>query len=146
MNAPAVCGSRCPEHDHVCQRSPQHQRGVCRDQRQKGTESCDWDPTYIRAAVRHLLRDLRFYQDPEKACWIVPSPQSYALVVPAMYGAMSFLRGYRRATVEEAARRGLAVLGADRQSVPVFDYEPEWLKRAVPHPIEGRTITLGGAA
>lgn len=141
-----ICGSRCPVHEHVCQRSPRHQVGICRDRKQKGTESCTWDPRHVRLAVRALVRDLKFYKDPAKVCWVVPSPQSYALIVPAMYGAMSFLRGYRRATVEEAVRLGLVELGAVRQPVPVFDYEPEWLKRSVPHPIEGRTIAwIGGA-
>ncbi|WP_069630838.1 hypothetical protein [Streptomyces niveus] len=38
------CGSQCPEHEHTCRRSPGHQRGICRDEKQKGTESCTWDP------------------------------------------------------------------------------------------------------
>ena len=40
----AICGSQCPTHDHVCLRSPSHQAGICRDEKQKGTESCTWDP------------------------------------------------------------------------------------------------------
>jgi len=41
----AVCGSQCPEHpEHQCRRSPGHQAGICRDEKQKGTESCTWDP------------------------------------------------------------------------------------------------------
>jgi hypothetical protein len=40
-----VCGSHCPEHlDHYCRRSPVHQPGICRDVKQKGQESCTWDP------------------------------------------------------------------------------------------------------
>lgn len=145
MNTDAICGSQCPKHDHICLRSPQHQAGICRDEKQKGTESCTWDPRVVRPAVRNLVRALRFYADPAKSCWIVPSPGQYALIVPALYGAMSFQRGYRRATVEEAERRGLVRLGSESELVPVFDYEPAWLKSAVPHPVEGRTITAGGA-
>lgn len=44
MTGPTICGSHCPVHEHVCQRSPQHQPGICRDRKQKGTESCTWDP------------------------------------------------------------------------------------------------------
>ncbi|MGW4388240.1 hypothetical protein [Streptomyces sp. NPDC004685] len=41
-----VCGSQCPQHaEHQCRRSPSHQPGICRDQKQKGTESCTWDAT-----------------------------------------------------------------------------------------------------
>lgn len=40
-----ICGSRCPEHrEHYCRRSPGHQAGICRDAKQKGTQSCTWDP------------------------------------------------------------------------------------------------------
>lgn len=40
-----ICGSRCPEHpDHYCRRSPSHQPAICRDVKQKGFESCTWDP------------------------------------------------------------------------------------------------------
>jgi hypothetical protein len=40
-----ICGSRCPEHpEHYCRRSPGHQAGICRDGKQKGTQSCTWDP------------------------------------------------------------------------------------------------------
>jgi hypothetical protein len=40
-----ICGSRCPEHpEHYCRRSPGHQPGICRDRKQKCTESCTWDP------------------------------------------------------------------------------------------------------
>ncbi|NUP38948.1 MAG: hypothetical protein HOY76_18515 [Streptomyces sp.] len=40
-----ICGSRCPEHpEHYCRRSPGHQAGICRDVKQKGFESCTWDP------------------------------------------------------------------------------------------------------
>ncbi|MEE4419611.1 hypothetical protein [Streptomyces bugieae] len=40
-----ICGSRCPKHqDHYCRRSPVHQPGICRDRKQKGTESYTWDP------------------------------------------------------------------------------------------------------
>lgn len=40
-----ICGSRCPEHpEHYCRRSPGHQPGICRDVKQKGFESCTWDP------------------------------------------------------------------------------------------------------
>lgn len=47
-----ICGSRCPEHsEHYCRRSPGHQRGICRDRKQKGTESCTWDP-----ATKAVLR------------------------------------------------------------------------------------------
>ncbi|MEU5496111.1 hypothetical protein [Streptomyces griseofuscus] len=38
-----ICGSQCPEHDHRCLRSPGHQKHICRDEKQKGTESCTWD-------------------------------------------------------------------------------------------------------
>ena len=39
-----ICGSHCPEHlDHYCRRSPGHQPHICRDRKQKGTESCTWD-------------------------------------------------------------------------------------------------------
>ncbi len=39
-----TCGSQCPEHpEHQCQRSPLHTT-YCRDEKQKGTQSCDWDP------------------------------------------------------------------------------------------------------
>lgn len=41
----SICGSRCPEHaEHYCRRSPGHQAGICRDKKQKGTQSCTWDP------------------------------------------------------------------------------------------------------
>ncbi|MGW0584748.1 hypothetical protein ACWD25_54755 [Streptomyces sp. NPDC002920] len=41
----SICGSRCPEHpEHYCRRSPGHQPGICRDVKQKGFESCTWDP------------------------------------------------------------------------------------------------------
>ncbi|MFI1485674.1 hypothetical protein [Streptomyces sp. NPDC020747] len=41
----SICGSRCPEHaDHYCRRSPKHQPGICRDVKQKGFESCTWNP------------------------------------------------------------------------------------------------------
>jgi hypothetical protein len=41
----SICGSHCPEHpDHYCRRSPGHQPGICRDVKQKGFESCTWDP------------------------------------------------------------------------------------------------------
>ncbi|MEV8033971.1 hypothetical protein [Streptomyces sp. NPDC086182] len=47
-----ICGSRCPEHaDHYCRRSPGHQPGICRDVKQKGWESCTWDP-----AAKAVLR------------------------------------------------------------------------------------------
>ncbi|MGW4493840.1 hypothetical protein [Streptomyces sp. NPDC004376] len=39
----AICGSECPKHSHVCLRSPGHQKHICRDEKQKGTESCTWD-------------------------------------------------------------------------------------------------------
>lgn len=40
-----ICGSRCPVHpEHYCHRSPGHQAGICRDRKQKGMESCTWDP------------------------------------------------------------------------------------------------------
>lgn len=44
------CGSQCPEHEHTCRRSPGHQRGICRDEKQKGTESCTWDPAPVKHA------------------------------------------------------------------------------------------------
>ncbi|MFZ3569926.1 hypothetical protein ACOKM5_23250 [Streptomyces sp. BH097] len=45
LNEVQFCGSQCPEHmEHKCQRSPGHQPGICRDEKQKGTESCTWDP------------------------------------------------------------------------------------------------------
>jgi hypothetical protein len=40
---PVTCGSQCPVHEHTCQRSPGHQSGICRDQRQKNTQSCSWN-------------------------------------------------------------------------------------------------------
>lgn len=47
-----ICGSRCPEHpEHYCRRSPVHQPGICRDRKQKGTESCTWDPA-TKAVIR----------------------------------------------------------------------------------------------
>lgn len=47
-----MCGSRCPEHpEHYCRRSPVHQTGICRDRKQKGTESCTWDPV-TKAVIR----------------------------------------------------------------------------------------------
>lgn len=47
-----ICGSRCPAHpEHYCRRSPVHQPGVCRDRKQKGTESCTWDPATKRVAA-----------------------------------------------------------------------------------------------
>ena len=40
-----ICGSKCPDHpEHYCRRSPAHQPGICRDVKQKGLESCTWDP------------------------------------------------------------------------------------------------------
>lgn len=46
-----ICGSRCPEHpEHYCRRSPGHQAGICRDVKQKGFESCTWDPARKRVA------------------------------------------------------------------------------------------------
>lgn len=41
---PRECGSQCPKHEHTCRRSPGHQAGICRDEKQKGAESCTWDP------------------------------------------------------------------------------------------------------
>lgn len=47
-----ICGSRCPEHaEHYCRRSPVHQPGICRDRKQKGTESCSWDAARSVKAV-----------------------------------------------------------------------------------------------
>lgn len=47
-----ICGSRCPEHpEHYCRRSPQHQPGICRDAKQKGTQSCTWDPARKQVAA-----------------------------------------------------------------------------------------------
>jgi hypothetical protein len=47
-----ICGTVCPEHaDHYCRRSPVHQPGICRDVKQKGQESCTWDP-----AAKAVLR------------------------------------------------------------------------------------------
>lgn len=47
-----ICGSRCPEHaEHYCRRSPGHQPHICRDRKQKGTESCTWDAARSTKAV-----------------------------------------------------------------------------------------------
>lgn len=44
------CGSQCPRHGHTCRRSPGHQAGICRNEKQKGTESCAWDPAASKLA------------------------------------------------------------------------------------------------
>lgn len=142
-----ICGSRCPDHDHVCLRSPQHQRGICRDQKQKGTESCTWDADAVSAAVKGLAR---LVSSGGEGCWIMRTPDNCALLVPEGE-RLVFRRSFKRSTVGVAARLGLIVLGAERVPVPPFVGAPKWLiefgfdSRTGTWALEGRTIAAGGA-
>lgn len=140
MTATTVCGSPCPQHDHRCLRSPGHTT-LCRDQKQKGTQSCDWDPKKIRPAVRELVRLVQFRQGLPKPCWIMRTQGDCALVVPAMYGPLEFLRRFRRPTVDEAERLGLVVLGALAEVPAFLSAPPSWIERGV---TQGRTIAIPG--
>lgn len=139
----SICGSQCPNHDHVCLRSPQHQAGICRDQRQKRTESCSWDPRQISAAVKGLAR---LVATAGKGCWILRTHDNCALVVPEG-GRLVHRRSFKRPTVDMAVHLGLVALGADLQPVPPFAAVPNWLHEFAADPrdgsiaLHGRTIT-----
>lgn len=138
-----ICGSQCATHDHVCLRSPRHQAGICRDRKQKGAESCSWDPRQISAAVKGLAR---LVATAGEGCWILRTHDNCALIVPEG-DRLVHRRSFKRPTVDVAVRLGLVVLGAERGPVPPFSAVPTWLKELGADPqtgamaLQGRTIT-----
>ena len=143
MNAPAICDSRCPEHvGHFCQRSPKHCSN-CRDQKQKGTESCSWDPAMLNASVKGLLRLLAQRAALSAPCWVIRTPDNCALVVPTTAGQLEFSRTFKRPIVDEALVTGLIALGAIG-TVPAFRAAPPWLREL--GVVHGHIIKATGGA
>lgn len=123
-----ICGSRCPEHvGHFCQRSPKHQAGICRDQKQKSNESCSWNPATLHASVKGLLRLLAQRAALPTPCWLIRTPDNCALVVPTAAGRWEFSRTFKRPVIDEALVTRLIALG-DIGTVPEFRAAPPWLR------------------
>lgn len=133
-----ICGSQCPTHDHVCLRSPKHCSN-CRDEKQKGTESCDWDPRQISAAVKGLARLVATVGD---GCWIMRTHDNCALIVPEGE-RLACRRTFKRPTVDVAVRLGLVELGAELLDVPEFAGCPPWLRDFAADPRDGRIVLQG---
>lgn len=133
MSDQQICGSRCPEHvGHFCQRSPRHCSN-CRDQKQKGTESCSWDPATLHASVKGLCRLLAQRAALPTPCWLIRTPDNCALVVPTEAGRLEFSRTFKRPVVDEALVTRLIALG-EIATVPEFRAAPLWLRdRGITH-------------
>lgn len=106
--------------------------------------------TVCRPAVRELLHTMRFYayepsQGPKAphltTCWLSREDAGrYALIVPAMYGPLDFLRLVTVRTVEEAVTAGLVELG-EMGLMPVYNYGGRYRWRTIQ---QGQPLTLTG--
>ncbi|RKN61906.1 hypothetical protein D7231_32055 [Streptomyces klenkii] len=102
----------------------------------------------IRPAVRELLSALEFRASVGRPCYIKRTHGYVALIVPHLrngdVGPYSYLRTFRRATVDEAEELGLVVLGPRLVDVPDAEYpRGHW---AAERAHQGRTITTTGGA
>jgi hypothetical protein len=114
--------------------------------------------TVCRPAVRELLHVLRVHRylpshGPKAphltTCWLSQMDAGrYALIVPAMYGPLDFLRLVTVRTVEEAVGAGLVELG-DMGLMPVYNYggaKYRWRTIQQGQPLlltgHGRTVNL----
>lgn len=95
-----------------------------------------------RPAIRELVKLLRFRATYGRPSYVKFASKDAALIVPHLTdgpdGPYSFLRGFRRETVDEAATLGLIVLGQDRVNVPPIGAN-HW---AAQPELKGRTIAL----
>jgi hypothetical protein len=114
--------------------------------------------TVCRPAVRELLHVLRVHrylpsQGPKAphltTCWLSREDAGrYALIVPAMYGPLDFLRLVTVRTVEEAVTAGLVELG-EAQPMRPYNYggaKYRWRTIQQGQPLlltgHGRTVNL----
>lgn len=102
----------------------------------------DADTTQLRPAVRELLNLIRFRSTCGRPCYIKLANAYAALIVPHLTdgpdGPYSYLRTFRRATLNEAVELGLVRVGVDRVDVPPIGGK-HW--SAQPE-MRGRTIAL----
>ncbi|MFD9630133.1 hypothetical protein [Streptomyces violascens] len=102
----------------------------------------------LRPAVRDLIGSLEF-RTPEAAqgrpCYLMRTRHDAGLVVPVLSASYDFLRAFRRATVDEAVKLGLIVLGPELRDMPPYSYGGNrWGYQACG--LKGRTIALVGGA
>lgn len=100
------------------------------------------ETTRLRPAVRELLNLLRFRSTYGRPCYVKRANNDAAVIVPHLTdgpsGPYSYLRTFRRATLDEAVELGLVRVGADRVDVPPIGGK-HW--SAQPE-MRGRTIAL----
>lgn len=94
------------------------------------------------SAVDDLVKILAFRATMGRPCYIKFANTDAALIVPHLTdgaeGPYSYLRTFRRFTVDLAVDRGLVVLGPDRVEVPPIG-GTHWSAQAG---LKGRTIAL----
>lgn len=93
-------------------------------------------------AVDALVRDLTFRADMKGGCWFTRRGSKVGLIVPSMYGPLTWLRSYHQNTLNEALAAELVVVGRDLGPLPPYEYGGErwrWSNR-----VEGRSIALAG--
>lgn len=94
----------------------------------------------MRGSVSDLIRDLEFRSDLSCDCWVAyATGRRYALVVPAMYGPLDFLRLVDISTVQDALSDRRISLG-DPELMPRYNYGgPRYRWKTIQ---QGRRISL----